>query len=273
MRRAIWLLLVLTGCAGPDSDPVDVAERFHSLRLAGDDRGIQALLTDSDRAAFPLEAFPAGLPSSAVTELLGWGDAALDSAALLSTEGDTAAVLLRVAGGARDTVRLVSTHDPFRIWLFERDRLRWRVSMGLAERALVDSLATLMRRDGQSTDSTAIARAEAYLDAARRYPAMARPADVHAAGSLLRMAAVGRALRIDLRMSESLRGVPFLEGRIGNPTDSRVATIRLIVREATGVEEPLELWDVAPRGSAPVRQVTRLRKRPLTHRLERIQVF
>lgn len=279
LRRTFSLLpllllpLLLAGCAGPDSDPVEVAERFHALRLAGDDRGIHAILTEADRAAFPLEAFPAGLPSGAMLELLGWGDAAVDSSALLNTRGDTATVLLRVAGGERDTLRLMATHAPIGLWRYQIDRVRWRVSMGLAERALVDSLATVMRADKRATDDGAVEHAREYLRVAERYPAFARPADVAAARSLLRTATVVEELRVELHLGESLRGVPFLEGRVENPTGRRLATLTLIVRDADGAEEQVELWDVPPRGSTPVRQLTRLRKAPLTHRLEQIQVF
>lgn len=273
MKRAFWLLLVLAGCAGPDSDPVEVAERFHALRLTGDDPGIYALLTEGDRAAFPLEAFPADLPASAMLELLGWGDAAVESASLLGTRGDTASVVLQVAGGARDTLRLVAMHDPFRLWLYERDRLRWRVSMGLAEQALLDSLAILVRAAPRAMDDAAVARAEAYLDAAGRYPDMARAGDVQAAGSLLRRAAVARALVIDLRMAEALGGVPLVEGRIRNPSEREVSTLSLIVRDAAGTEEKVELWNLAAGSTTPVRQLTGLRKGPLTPRIERIQVF
>lgn len=273
MRRMFWLLLALGGCAGPDSDPVEVAERFHALRLVGDDPGLYALLTDADRAAFPLEAFPADLPAGAMLEILGWGDAAVESASVLDTRGDTASVLLQVAGGARDTLRLVAAHDPLRLWRFERDRLRWRVSMGLAERALIDSLATLVRADGRATDSGAVARAEAYLEVAGRHPGLARPGDIEAAGSLLRRAAVADALVIELRMTEALGGVPLLEGHIRNPSERQVSTLSLMVRDAAGREEKVELWNVAAGSSTPIRQLTGLREGPLTHRIERMQVF
>lgn len=273
MRRTLCLLLVLVGCAGPDSDPLEVAERFHAMRLAGDDPGIYALLTDADRAAFPLEAFPAELPASAMLELLGWGEAALESASLLSARGDTAAVVLQVAGGARDTLQLVAIHDPFRLWLYERDRLRWRVAMGLSERALVDSLATLVRADPRAMDSEAVARAKAYLEAAERYPSVAKPGDVEAAGSLLRRAAVADALVIELRMAEALGGVPLVEGQIRNPSARQVSTLSLVVRDAAGREEKVEFWKLGPSSDTPVRQLTGLRKGPLTYRIERIQVF
>lgn len=275
MRRAFWLLVLtgLTGCAGPASDPVEVAERFHALRTEGDDRGIHALLTEADRTAVPLDAFPADLPPRVALELFGWGDAPVDSASLLTTAGDTAAVVLHVGGGARDTVRLVATHDPRDLLLLELDRVRWRVSMRLAERTLVDSLAADMRAASDATVGTALERAEEYLRAAERYPALAHPADVDAAGSLLRAAAVAEALRIELRMSESIDGVPFLQGQIENPTERSVTTLRLIVRDAAGEEEEVELWDVSPGGSTAVWQLTRLREGPLTHRVDHIKVF
>jgi hypothetical protein len=273
MRRTPWLLLVLMGCAGPDSDPIEVAERFHALRVAGDEYGIHALLADADRAAVPVDVFPAGLPAGAARALLGRAETLVASASLLSARGDTAAVLLPLAGGGEDTVRLVATQDPLRLLGFERSRVRWRVSVGLAERMMVDSLAALMRANASATDPASVERAEAYLRAAERYPDMAGPADVAAAGSLLRTAAVVEALGIELRTTESLRGVPFLEGEVRNPTTTRIATLRLIVRDAAGAEEQLELWDVAPGSSMAVRQLTRLRRAPLTHRVERIQVY
>lgn len=273
MRRTFWLLLVLVGCAGPDSDPVDVAERFHALRMAGDEYGIHALLAEADRAAVPIDVFPAGLPAGAARALLGQTHALSASASLLSTRGDTAAVLLPLAGGGQDTVRLVATNDPLRLPGFEWSRVRWRVSVGLAERMRLDSLAALVRADASATDPAVVERAEAYLRAAERYPALARPADVAAAGSLLRTAAVADALGIELRMTESLRGVAFLEGEVRNPTPTRIATLRLIVRDAAGAEERLELWDVAPGSNTAVRQLTRLRRAPLTQRVERIQVY
>lgn len=272
MRRTFWLL-GLVGCAGPDSDPVEVAERFHALRVAGDEYGIHALLAEADRAAVPVDVFPAGLPAGAARALAGRAEALVGSASLLSTRGDTAAVLLLLAGGGEDTVRLVATQDPLRLLGFERSRVRWRVSVGLAERMMVDSLAALVRANASATDPAAVEQAEAYLRAAERHPAMARPADVAAAGSLLRTAAVAEALGLELRTTESIRGVPFLEGQIRNPTTTRIATLRMIVRDAAGAEERLELWDVAPGSSTAVRQLTRLRGPPLTHRVERIQVY
>jgi hypothetical protein len=272
MRRTCWLL-VLVGCAGPDSDPIEVAERFHALRMTGDAHGIHALLAEPDRAAVPVESFPAGLPAGVTRALLGQTRALSASASLLSTRGDTAAVLLPLAGGGQDTLRLVATHDPLRLLGFERSRVRWRVSVGLAEGMRLDSLAALVRADASANDPAAVERAEAYLQAAERYPSLARPADVAAAGSLLRTAAVVEALELELRMTESLRGVAFLEGQIRNPTRTRIATLRLIVRDAAGAEERLELWDVAPGSSTAVRQLTTLRGPPLTHRVERIQVY
>ena len=272
MRRSLLLFsLALIGCAGPDSDAVDVATRFHALRIAGDDPGVYALLTDADRAAFPLAAFPTELPAGAMLELLGWGSAAVESAAILDRRGDTADVLLSVADGRADTLRLVATHDPLRLWLFERDRVRWRVSMGLAERATVDSLAARVRSNAAITDSAAVAAAAEYLAMAERYPAMASAADVATATSFLRRAAVADSLRIDLRLSES-RGVPFVEGHIENPTAHRIGILRVIVRDAAGQEDRFELWNLAASATTPVRQLTALRRGPLTYRLERIQV-
>lgn len=116
-------------------------------------------------------------------------------------------------------------------------------------------------------------RAEAYLRTAALYPEMARPADMAAAGSLLRTATVVGALRVELGITRSIQGAPFVEGRVRNPIDTHIATVRLIVRDAAGTEEQLELWDVGPRSSTPVRQLTELRRTPLTNRVERIQVY
>jgi len=274
MRRTFWLLLVLAGCAGPDSDPIEVAERFHALRVAGDDRGIHALLTEGDRVAVPLDVFPDGLPSGAARLLLGRLDpGGTSSASLLSAEGDTAAVLLSGAEGNQDTLRLVATADPFKLWRYERDRVRWRISLGLAERALLDSLAALVHVDASPTDPVAIERAETYLRSAELYPELARPTDVAAAGSLLRAATVVEELEVELHMTRSIGGVPFLEGRVRNPTDARIATVRLIVRDAGGAEEQIELWDVGPRSSTSIRQLTELRRTPLTSRVDRIQMY
>lgn len=273
MRRMFWLLLVLVGCAGPDSDPIEVAERFHALRVAGDDAGIHALLTEADRTAVPLDVFPDALPSGAARLLLGGLGTDVASAWLLSTAGDTAAVVLQDAGGGQDTLRLLATPDPLRLWRYERDRVRWRISMGLAERALLDSLAALVRADASAIDPAGVERAEAYLRAAELHPAMARSPDVADARSLLRMARVVEAVRVELGITRSIGGVPFLEGRVRNPTDTRIATLRLIVRDADGTEELLELWDVGPRSSTSVRQLTTLRRGPFTNRVERIQVY
>ncbi|HUG39480.1 MAG TPA: hypothetical protein VMM12_03290 [Longimicrobiales bacterium] len=272
MRRIFLSLLVLAGCAGPDSDPVDVAERFHAVRLAGDDRGIHALLTDADRATIPLEAFPAALPPRLALELLGWGAARLDSASLLSAERDTAAVLLHVAGVGQDTLRLIASHHPRRFWLFELDRLRWRVSIGVAERALLDSLATALRADADD-HAAAVAHARAYVEAAERHPANARPADLAAARTMLRKDAIAGALHIELRVDDSFTGTRIVAGRVENPTRTRVGTLRLTVRDEAGGEEHVELWDIAPGTTATVSQVSRLRKGPATYRVERIRVF
>lgn len=96
--------------------------------------------------------FPDALPFGAKGLLLGRLAAAGASASLLSTRGDTAAVVLRDADGGQDTLRLVATPDPLKLWLYERDRYRWRVSMGLAERALLDSLAASVREDASAPD-------------------------------------------------------------------------------------------------------------------------
>ena len=272
MRRTLLLLLVLTGCAGPDSDPVEVAERFHALRVEGEDRAVYALLTTADRAATPPETFPTELPTSAMLEVLGW-DARLDSAVLAGGAADTARVALFLADGERDTLRLVATHDPQDLWLFERDRVTWRVSMRLAERAMVDSLATLVQENEGTVDSASIDQADAYLRSVEGFPEMARPADLDAARALLRAAAVADALEIDVRLAQSIEGVPFIEGRVVNPTDRRINTLTLVVRDATGAEEEVELWDIGPADSTAIWRLTRLERRPLRHRVGRIRVF
>jgi nitroreductase len=272
VRRIAWLLLPLAACAGPDSDPVKVAEEFHALRLAGDDRGIHALLTEADRAAMPLESVPADLPAGLAAELIG-GETSLESTRLLSAERDTAAVVLRFSGGDPDTLHLVATHDPIAVFSLELDRVRWRVSMGLAEWALIDSLATALHANTDPTRVDAVERATAYLAAAERHPRMARPADLASARSTIREAAVAEALNIDLEVTESFMGTRFVSGRIENPTPQRVATLRLMVTDKAGQEERVELWDIAPSGTTPVSRLTQLDKGRLTHRLERIQVY
>lgn len=273
MRRMLWLLIVLAGCSGPDADPVDVAARFHALRVDGDDPGMHALLTATDRAALPLEAFPAAVPPGLALKLFGWGSARLDSASLLSAGRDTTAVVLHVEGAAKDTLRLVATRRPRNFLGLERDRVRWRVSIGLAERALLDSLATGMRADDHAPDSATVAQANAYLRAAERHPLMARPADVEAARSILRRALVADALRVDLRVDRTISGARFVGGQVENPTKRRVATLRLIVRDAAGSEERVDLWDVPPGGATPVWHLTRLQDGPITYRFEQIQVY
>lgn len=272
MRRYTWLLLALAGCAGPDSDPVDVAERFHAFRIVGDDRGIHGLLAEADRAAVPLDLFPAGLPPRVELKLLGWGDAPLDSASLLDRWGDTAAVRLHVVGLADDTLRLVATHHPRKLWLLELDRLRWRVAIGLAETALLDSLATAMRAPGVADDG-AVQAAGSYLGAAERHPDHARPTDVDFARSTLRKAAIVDALRVDLRVAASFTGTLYVSGEVENPTSSRIATLRMMVRDVAGREEKVELWEVEAGTITPVMQLTTLRPGPLKVRLDRVQVF
>lgn len=273
MRRTFWLLLLLAGCAGPDADPVQVAERFHEARLAGDDPAIHALLTAADRRAIPLASFPAQLPSDVMLELLGWRDAEADSAALLGARADTATVVLYVEGGQRDTLRLVATHEPGKLLIFDRDRVTWRVSMRLAERARLDSLAAAVRTRTGATDSAAVAAAEAYIGAAESYPELSSATALDAAEALLRTAEVARALEVELHMARSIQGVAFVEGSVANPSGTRINTLRLIVRDADGREEPLELWDIGPGDRAPIWRLTRLRRGPLAYGVEQIQVF
>lgn len=274
MRRAFWLVLLLAGCGGPDSDPVDVAERFHAARVDGDDRGVYALLSDGDRAAYPLEAFPAELPPSATVDLLGWRDARIESSTLLGAENDTAAVVLQVQGAGRDTVRLVATHEPGKLlWVFNTDRVRWRVSMGLAEQALLDSLAVGLRDGSGVVDSAAVARAEAYLRAAERHPSYSRAADMDAAEAQVRRAEVAEALGIELRLTRTIDGVYFVDGRVRNPTASRINTLVLAVEDAAGTVEQFEVWDIGPQASTEIRRITSLQRSPLAHRVARIQVF
>lgn len=272
MRRMSWLLLVLAGCTG-DGDPVEVAERFQERLLERDDAGAHALLTDADRAAVPPGRFPAGLPDGIVLTVFSWGEAPLDSASLLDMERDTAAVTLHVADRGPDTLRLVATHHPIGLGPLELDRVRWRVSLGLAHRALLDSLAAAMQAESAASDLAGVAQAEAYLLAAEEHPAHARPVELAAARSLVRRAAVVAALGIELRVTESFTGTTVIDGRIRNPSRNRIATLRLIVRDGAGDEEAVTLWGVEPGSTTPVRQVTRLRVGPVTHRVERIQVY
>ena len=273
MRRFSILLLVLAACAGPDSDPVTVAERFHELRVEGDDRSLYELLARSDRDAFPLDAFPADLPTPVMTDLMGWGTAGADSAFLLTRQADTATVRLYVQGGRQDTIRLVATREPRGIGPFEWERIRWHVSLGLPEYALLESLAAAIGPDAQPTDSASVARAEAYLRAASVHPEYARLHDLDAARSLVRAAAVAEALQVELGLAETIDGVHFVEGSIRNPTDRRVNTLVLTVRDAAGDEESFEMWGVPAGDARSIWWITRLERGPLTARVKRIQVF
>jgi hypothetical protein len=274
MRRlAFPALMLLAGCGGGDPDPVRVAERYHELRRTADDRGLHALLTEADREALPLERFPAELPPALARDLLGWGEAAADSAALLSQAGDTAEVVLYVEGGGRDTLRLIATRESRKLLLWETEDTRWRVSLALTERARIDSLAGAMRAAGDRPDEAAAGAAQAYLEAAGAHPDLARLPDVEAARYRLRSSRVAEALEVDLHRTTSITGAPYVEGRVSNPTDERVATVELVVRDAAGAEETVELWTIEPGAQAPVRRLTRLGSGPLTHRVGRIQVF
>lgn len=270
MRRLSWLLLVLVGCA-PDRDPVKTAELFHARLLAGDDGGAHALLTEADRSAVPLESFPDALPRGRALAVLKLGVTELDSAALLREERDTAVVALHLAGGAADTLRLVALHVPRKLWRFELDRVRWRVAMGIAERLLLDSLAAAMRRSAAESDISGAEQAKAYLVAAERHPEFAYAAEVNAARSTVRLAALADSLSIALRVAETYGGATVIDGRIENPTGTRIRSMQLVVQGAGGAEERVDLRGLAPGSTTPVRQPSMLRTGPVTYRLTRIQ--
>ncbi|MFW6039956.1 MAG: hypothetical protein ACOC9N_02640 [Gemmatimonadota bacterium] len=268
-----WLLLLLAGCAGSDGSPVAAAKSFHERLLERDDAGAHALLTATDRAAVPLEAFPGALPDGIAMTLFAWGETPLDSASLLRAEHDTADVVLHFADRGPDTLRLLARHDSIGLGPLELDRVRWRVSVGLAERVLLDSLAAAMRASTEGSDIAGVEQATAYLEAAERHPTQASPADLDAARRLLRRAAVARELEVALRVTRTFAGSTVIEGRIDNPSRHRIGTLRLIVRDGAGAEEPIVLWGLEPGATSPVQQVTRLDVGPLTHRVEEIQVF
>jgi hypothetical protein len=273
MRKISWLLLVLAGCAGSDGNPDRVAERFHARLAEGSYAGAHALLTEADRAAFPLAAFPDALPAGAMLTLFAWGDRRLDAATLLRADGDSAVVALRFASGEPDTLRLVATHELRRPSVLGLSRVRWRVSIGLAERALLDSLAAAMRTDAGPGDVTTLEAAEAYLHAAAKYPGLVRPGDLAEARSTVRRAGIAETLGVELRVARSPTGGAVIEGRVENPTGTNIRALRLIVQDAAGAEQRLELWDVPAGGSAPVWQATRLRSEPLTYRVVQVRIF
>ncbi|NIP80585.1 MAG: hypothetical protein GWM90_15730 [Gemmatimonadetes bacterium] len=273
MRKMCWLLLALAGCGGPDADPVDVAQRFHEARVAGDDRAVYALLTDADRAALPLERFPGALPPELMRDLLGRRGARLVTASRLATVRDTTTVVLHLAGYGPDTLRLAATHEPLTLWKLELDRVRWRVAVGLPEWAVLDSLAKALRPETDLTGVAAAEQARAYLQAAERNPSLARPSDLTLARSTARRASVAEALDVDLRVTESFMGANFVSGEIANPSAQRVATLRFTLQDVEGREELLEIWDIPPRGRMEVSRLTNLSEGALTHRLERIQVY
>ena len=45
------------------------------------------------------------------------------------------------------------------------------------------------------------------------------------------------------------------------------------VEDASGAVERFEVWDIAPGGDTPIRRITSLQRAPITHRVDRIQVF
>jgi hypothetical protein len=273
VRARFWPLLLLAACGAPDSDPVRAAERFHDRRIAGDDAAVHALLTAPDQAAVPMNVFPGALPPRLARKVAGAGRGPLESAALLRADADIATVVLQPAGEPPDTLRLHAAREPGRLWRFERDRVRWRVALGVAEQARLDSLAAAVRlRDG-AVDEHAVEQARAYLAVAERHPGMARSADLDAARSTLRRAEGVAALRVELRVVDTFTGSRFIEGRVANPTGTPINTLMLVVRDAAGAEEPVELWSLAAGGTAAVRQITRLRPGPLTHRFDRVQVY
>jgi hypothetical protein len=272
LRALTCLVLVLAGCAGPHANPVTVAERFHALRAEGDDRGMHELFTDADRAAMPLASFPSELPRELTEELLGWTGARLDSSRLVEEVADTARVLLFSGAVAPDTVRLVASRRPRPIPLLELERVTWKVSLRVAERNRLDSLASALRADGVSHDQV-VARARAYEAVADSYPDLARPDDLRAARTALRRDEVARALGVELRVAESFMGAYYIQGRVRNPTESRVAILRLRVQDAGGEEQRVDLWDVSAAGATEVREFTQLRPGPVTYSLERIQLY
>lgn len=272
MRKLSWLLLLVAGCAGPDADPIEVAERFHAARSAGDAAAVHALLAPPDRAALPASELAVELPAGLALEILGGPRTGLDSASLVAAGRDSAVVVLHTSGPP-DTLRLRATRERRGVWTLRRERVRWRVSMGLAEWARIDSLAALLDPEAEPGDSLAVSRAGAYLALAGRHPRMARPADLDEARAIVQRATVAEALRVELRVQESFMGSRFVRGRIENPSDRRVATLRLRLRDTAGAEEELEVWDIPPRESTPVERMTRLRPGELTPSLERIQVY
>ncbi|MFW6079578.1 MAG: hypothetical protein ACODAE_08155 [Gemmatimonadota bacterium] len=279
MRKMSWLLPalmafpVLAGCAGSDGSPVAAAKTFHERLLARDDAGAHALLTEADRGAVPLAAFPDSLPDGIAMTLFAWSEAPLDSAALLRSDGDTAAVVLYLAERRPDTLRLVATNDPIGVAGYELDRVRWRVAAGIAERMLLDSLAAAMRTRAEASSTAGVEEATAYVEAAERHPARASPADLDAARRLVRRAAVARELRVELRVTETFTGSTVIDGRIENPTRHRIGTLRLIVRDDAGGDDSIVVWGIDPDAAVPIQQVTGLDVGRPTHRVEEIQVY
>ena len=272
MRALTCLVVVLAGCAGPEANPVKVAERFHALRADGDDRGMHEMFTEADRAAMPLASFPSELPRRLTNEILGWSGVPLDSSRLIEEAGDTARVVLFAGAVAPDTVRLVATRRPSRIPLLDLEKVSWKVSLRVAERGRLDSLAAALHMDGLRHEEL-VARARAYAAVADSYPELAQPGDVRVARTALRRDEVARSLGVELRVAESFMGTHYIQGRVRNPTRSRVAILRLRVKDAGGEEQRVDLWDVAAAGATTVREFTQLRPGPVTYSLERIQLY
>ncbi|MEJ2218497.1 MAG: hypothetical protein P8099_18025 [Gemmatimonadota bacterium] len=287
MRSSLAVIVVLlaAGCGASNHDPVSVATRYMTGIVVGDAGHAYRFLSTSDRASadsarFEQLAFDSdiGLDRLATT---------VDSARLLESSGDSAAVGVFTTGpdvdavrrGAAsaadpprrvfvDTVRMVREPEPKHWYSPVLSLVRkpgvWRVWLGLKQRARIEQLATPLRGARDDVPISDLARyAHAYLAAAEQTPTLAQPADLDRARDALRTAAVADSLQFRLRVNDSAPGARYLSGVVANPTSMRVGIVHLLITDVRGAQEQVEVWGVDAGGSTQVGQPTHLRAGPL----------
>jgi len=287
VRSSLPILTVLlaVACGGVSHDPAAVATRYMQGIVAGDAGRAFAYLSTSDRmgvdsARFRDMAFDSDIGLDRL-------DTTVDSARVLTSAGDGAVVVVFTTGPDveavrrsavpatdpprrtfTDTLRLVREPEPQHWYSPAVALLRqpgvWRVSAGLVQRQRLERLAGPLRTAPEGTPIARLATyARAYMDAADQTPELAQPTDLDRARSALLAAAVADSLRFRLHVDDSAPGARYLAGLVENPTSTRVGILHLVITDQAGGQESIQVWGVAPAGSARVAQPTHLHAGPL----------